>query len=531
LWRWEGSEVSRYPLVVFLLCLSIIASPIAIRASQTAPATNLGKGPAWIISKIDPPQKTAARGQQITFAIELTNLTRSHYQRVEVSLIPAVSGHSGWFAVKPFLLENVGSQQGFRARVSITPTYQAPLGMHTFFTSIKAPGYPPCIIKQGPRLQVTKTKEEPSLQSIVHREVLITVRAKMGALQSLFDQLRRSYRLEVTETTELTSLGKSLIRLRIPDDRTVEEVMEALSQDPCKILPQPNYLYRTAGTKADPLRDLQYAFKALNAERLPSEINGKGVKIALIDTGLDYLHQDLQARIAQKKDIVGKGLFRRDLHGTALAGIIAACCNNGVGICGLAPQAEIIAIKACCPIAEEKMTATTSSFWLSQGIDYAILQKVRVINLSLGGPKDPLIAELIQEAFARGIVIVAAAGDKSLSNYPPYPAAIDEVIAVAAVDINKKAYSEGIQGDFIDLCAPGVDIMTTAPGDKYNCYSGTSMAAAYVTAAVALLLQRRPDLKPKQVRSLLEQSARDLGAPGKDKQFGCGLLDLKRLLD
>lgn len=523
--------MSRYPLAVLLLCLSIIASPIAIRAAKTAPATNLGQGPTWIIGKIDPPQKTAARGQEITFAIELTNLTRSHYQRVEVSLIPAVSGHSGWFAVKPFPLGNVGPQQGFRARVSITPTYQAPLGMHTFFTSIKAPGSPLYIIKQGPRLQVIKTKEEPSLQSIVPKEVLITVRAQKGALQSLLDQLRRSYRLEVTEVTELASLGKSLIRLRIPDDRTVEEVMEALSQDPYKISPQPNFLYRTAGTKADPLRDLQYAFKALNVDQLPSGINGRGVKIALIDTGLDYLHQDLQGRIAQKKDIVGKSSFHRDLHGTALAGIIAACCNNGVGICGLAPQAEIISIKACRPIAEEKMTATTSSFWLSQGIDYAILQKVRVINLSLGGPKDLLIAELIREAFARGIVIVAAAGDKGLTNYPPYPAALPEVIAVAAVDIRGKPYAEGMQGDFIDLCAPGVDIMTTAPGDKYNCYTGTSMAAAYVTAAVALLLQKHPDLKPNQVKSLLEHSAKDLGEAGRDKYSGCGLVNVKKLLE
>jgi subtilisin family serine protease len=522
--------MSRYPLVILLLCLSIIASPIVIRAFQAGPATNLGKGLSWVISKIDPQQKTAARGQEVFFDIQLTNLTRSHYQRVEVSLIPAVSGHGRWFSVKPFLLENVRPQQGFRARVSITPTSGAPLGMHTFFTSIQAPGSPLYIIKQGPQLQVAQTQKKTSLQSIVPKEVLITVRAKKGALQSLLDQLRRSYHLEVTEVTELASLGKFLIRLRIPDNRTVEEVMEALSHDPCKLIPQPNYLYRTAGAKADPLRDLQYAFKALNAERLPAEINGKGVKIALIDTGVDYEHPDLKGRIAQEKDIVGQGPFRRDLHGTALAGIIAACCGNGVGICGLAPGAEIISIKACRPIVEGKMTATTSSFWLSQGIDYAILQKVRVINLSLGGPKDPLIVELIQEAFARGVVIVAAAGDKCLTSYPPYPASIDEVIAVAAVDIRGKPYAEGMQGDFIGICAPGVDIMTTAPGDKYNCYSGTSMAAAYVTGAVALLLQRRPDLKPRQVRSLLEQSARDLGASGRDKQLGWGLINLKKLL-
>jgi len=516
------------------LTLSIIffisACPIAIQAEHTTPATTLKKGPDWIISEIDPLQKTVTRGQEVFFDIQLTNLTESRYQRVEVSLTPAVSGRRGWFVIKSSHLQNCQPQQGVRARVSITPTYQAPLGMHNFYTSIGVPGHPLYIIKEGPKLQVTKTKEETAVQSKVPREVLIAVRAKKGALQSLLDQLKRSYRLEVTEVIELTSLAKSLIRLRIPDGRTVEEVMEVLSCDPYKIVPQPNYLYRTSGTKTDPLRDLQYAFKALNADGLPSGINGKGVKIALIDTGVDYLHPDLQGRIAYKKDIVAKDSFCRDLHGTALAGIIAACCDNSVGICGLAPQAEIISIKACRPIAEEKMAATTSSFWLSQGLDYAILQKARVINLSLGGPKDPLIAELIQEAFSRGIVIVAAAGDKGLTHYPPYPAALDKVIAVAAVDIKGNPYAEGMQGDFIAICAPGVDIMTTAPGDKYNCYSGTSMAAAYVTAAVALLLQRHPHLEPKQVRSLLEQSARDLGVPGKDKHSGWGLIDLKKLL-
>ena len=154
-----------------------------------------------------------------------------------------------------------------------------------------------------------------------------------------------------------------------------------------------------------------------------------------------------------------------------------------------------------------------------------------MINLSLGGPRDSLISELVHEAFVRGIIIVAAAGDKGLTTYPPYPAALPQVIAVAAVDIKGKPYAQGIKGDFITLCAPGVDIMTTLPGDKYNFCTGTSMATAYVTGAVALLLQKHPGLKPQKVRSLLEQSAIDYGPVGKDKQFGYGLVDLKKLLD
>jgi hypothetical protein len=448
-----------------------------------------------------------------------------------VSLTPTIPGHKGWFTINPSDMKNVRPQQGFKVRIGITPTYQSPEGVHNFYTSVTVPGDTPVVIKNGPRLRVIQKKEGLPLHTMVPNEILITVRGTKRSLRPLLERLRRSYRLEVAEITELKSLGKSLILLRIPDGRTTNEIMEVLSQDLQKMTPQPNYIYRTSGTKVDPLLDLQYALKALNADHVPHDINGTGVTVGLIDTGVDYLHPDLKGRITQKKDITDNGPFQHDHHGTALAGIIAAHCKNGIGICGLAPGADIVAIKTCRPIAEGKIAAMTTSFWLSQGIDYAIVQKVRVINLSLGGPKDPLVADLVKEAFARESVIVAAAGDKGLTTYPPYPAALSEVIAVAAVDIKGKPYTEGIKGNFIDLCAPGVDIMTTQPGDKYNFYTGTSMAAAYITGAVALLLQQQPRLKPHDVQSLLEKSAKDCGPPGKDKQFGYGLVDMKKLFE
>jgi hypothetical protein len=501
-------------------------------AIQTLPPTHLEKGPYWVISEIIPSTTATIRGEEVTFDIRLTNQTGTHYKHVEVSLTPSIPGQKGWFECEPFHASNVSPQQGFRARVTITPTSRAPMGTHTFYTSINMPGYPPFIIKRGPKLRVIQAKEGTPLKSIVPKEVLITVRAKKEVLKPLLEKLERSYRLEVVEITELGSLKRSLIRLRIPDGRTVDEVIDSLSRDPYKITPQPNYIYRSCGVdKADPLLDLQYALKTMGADRLPSGIDGSGVKVALIDTGVDYLHQDLKGRIAQKKDVTDNDTFQDDLHGTALAGIIAAHCGNGVGICGLAPGAEIIAIKACRPITEGKMAAMTTSYWLAQGLDFAILQKAQVINLSLGGPKDPIVIELINEAFSRGSVIVAAAGDKGLTTYPPYPAALPEVIAVAAVDIKENPYAEGIKGDFVTLCAPGVDIMTTLPGDKYNFCTGTSMAAAYVTGAVVLLLQKYSNLKPQKVRSLLERSTKDLGASGKNDECGCGLLDLEILLD
>jgi hypothetical protein len=483
----------------------------------------------WIIEEILPHQGSTTQGSPFTFEIILRYRPGSLSQGVTVIPTPTIPGQKGWFELSPFQASRLNPQGEIRARVTITPTYQAPVGIHRFHTSITVPGHPPLIIKEGPRLLVVRARETVSLPSTVSQEVLVTVKGK--SLRPLLDRLTRVYRLEVVDVKELGSLRRSLILLRITDGRSVGEVIKALSRDPYKITPQPNYIYRTSGVKADPLADLQFAFTSLNADRLPSGIDGRGVTIAVIDTGVDYLHPDLKGRIVQKKDLTGTNLFQHDLHGTALAGIIAAHCKNGLGICGLAPGAKIVAIKACQPIAEGRMAAITTSYWLAQGIDYAIVQKVQVINLSLGGPKDPLITEFIKEAFARDIVVVAAAGDKGLINYPPYPAALPEVIAVAAVDIKVKPYAEGIRGGFITLCAPGVDIMTTQPGDKYNFCTGTSMAAAYVTGAVALLLQKHPNLKPKEVCSLLENSAKDCGPAGRDKEFGCGLVDLKKLLD
>lgn len=531
LWRRRESEVSGYSRLVLFTALVIICCPNTRATAQPPAGAPFGQGPKWAVSAIDPAQKTATRGQEVFFDIQLKNLTRSLYQRVEVSLTPTIPGHKGWFTITSSHMQNVKPQQGFRVRISITPTYQSPEGIHNFFTSVTVPGDPPAIIKNGPRLRVIRKKEVLPLHTMVPNEILITVQGTKRSLRPLLERLKRSYCLEVTEITELKSLEKSLILLRIPDGRTTNEIMEVLSQDPQKITPQPNYIYRTSGSKIDPHLDLQYALKALNADQVSPDINGMGVTVGLIDTGVDYLHPDLKGRITQKKDITDNGSFQHDLHGTALAGIIAAQCKNGIGICGLAPGADIVAIKACRPIAEGKIAAMTTSFWLSQGIDYAIVQKVRVINLSLGGPKDPLVSDLVKEAVSRESVIVAAAGDKGLTTYPPYPAALPEVIAVAAVDIKGNPYAEGIKGNFIDLCAPGVDIMTTQPGDKYNFYTGTSMAAAYITGSVALLLQKQPHLKPKDVQSFLEKSAKDCGPPGKDKQFGCGLVDLERLLE
>jgi len=137
----------------------------------------------------------------------------------------------------------------------------------------------------------------------------------------------------------------------------------------------------------------------------------------------------------------------------------------------------------------------------------------------------------VREAFARGIVLVAAAGNRGLRSRPVYPAALDEVIAVSAMSDDGSFYPPGNRGEYIDVAAPGVEILSTLPGDAFRRADGTSYAAAHVTGVVALLLGKRPKAPPKRIQDVLEATSTDLGASGKDIIFGSGLVDACKSLE
>jgi subtilisin family serine protease len=151
-----------------------------------------------------------------------------------------------------------------------------------------------------------------------------------------------------------------------------------------------------------------------------------------------------------------------------------------------------------------------------------------VINLSLGGPADLLLPRLVGRAVEVGIVVVAASGNAGPGAPPPFPAALSKVIAVTALDAREALYPQANRGEFIDLAAPGVEVMTTMPEERFNLVSGTSMAAAHVSGVVALALQLSPWLSPDEVQRILEETAEDLGSPGKDRLFGSGRVDACR---
>lgn len=213
---------------------------------------------------------------------------------------------------------------------------------------------------------------------------------------------------------------------------------------------------------------------------------GEGVVVAVIDTGIDYDHPDLIDNIIGGKDFTGGNDYMdRNGHGTHVAGVIAAS-NSGNGIVGMAPNAKLLALKA---LADD---GVGDIGWTLAALRYAIDQDVDVINMSIGGPDTPKLRALVQEAYNKGIIIVAASGnegdgDEETLEYS-YPGAYPEVIQVGAVDMfNKTAYFSNTN-DEVDVLALGVEVLSTFPDNTYARIDGTSMAAPHVAGAAALIL-------------------------------------------
>jgi hypothetical protein len=207
-------------------------------------------------------------------------------------------------------------------------------------------------------------------------------------------------------------------------------------------------------------------------------------------------------------------------HGSHVAGIIAAVANNAIGGSGVAPQSRIL------PIRVLDAQGSGDSKDVSKAVRFAVDSGTKVINLSLGGATESTsLTAAIQYAVDRNVLVVAAAGNGAADSPPKWPAASDLALAVTAVDRNNSVTSFDQRGDYIDLAAPGASILSTASND-YKIQSGTSMAAAFVTGAAALLFAAQPSITAAQVRDVLQRTATDIGAPGRDTTFGYGLINL-----
>ena len=238
----------------------------------------------------------------------------------------------------------------------------------------------------------------------------------------------------------------------------------------------------------------------MNCSRCISNATGRGIHIAIIDTGVDRTHPDLKGRIGITRNFVAADArFDSDIHGTAVAGIVAANANDGVGIVGLAPEADLLALKACWQDSLDDIRAQCNTFTLAKALTFALEQHVDIINMSLGGPNDPLLALLVELALARGIVVVAAEDAPG-----EFPADLPGVIAVHAVTRSDRPSPTADDGA-IQVAAR--ELLSTSPGGHYDYFSGSSMGAARVAGLSALLRQERGNLTPRQMLQCARSAA------------------------
>ncbi|MFF3752632.1 type VII secretion-associated serine protease mycosin [Streptomyces sp. NPDC002018] len=291
---------------------------------------------------------------------------------------------------------------------------------------------------------------------------------------------------------------------------------------------------------ADAIRAQQWALEALHTEQAWRTSQGAGVTVAVLDTGVDGTHPDLEGQVLPGKDLIGFGATEGDRsfarHGTAMAGIIAGHghgYDRSEGVLGIAPQAKILPVRVILEGTDPARAKARNSKGgaLAEGIRWAADNGADVINLSLGDDSksahpEPGEDAAVQYALAKGAVVVASAGNGGeKGDHISYPAAYPGVIAVAAVDRYGTHAAFSTRRWYATVSAPGVDVVIADPDRRYYEGWGTSAAAAFVSGAVALVRSAHPGLTPAQIKKLLADTARDAPQGGRDDAKGYGLVD------
>ena len=316
-------------------------------------------------------------------------------------------------------------------------------------------------------------------------------------------KLASRHALSLVTQWPIETLGVHCVVYAITDGRSFASVMQELRQDAQVSAVYPMQAFHTLGAAAaaaaDPYRPLQHSVTALHLDAAHRFATGRDVTVGIVDTAVEVTHADLIGQIAAHQDLVDSGPTAApgEAHGTAVAGVIAAHSGNPQGIVGVAPDARLTVLRACWPSAPDALDATCNTLTLAKALDAAIRRRLRVLNLSLTGPRDALLEALLQTASEQGMIIVGAMPvDGSAED--AFPTGFAGVIRVGVSGQSTSATA---------VTAPGTDVFTTFPHGRYGFISGSSIAAAHVTGVVALLLQVAPTLPASAVSALLLSTA------------------------
>ncbi len=372
---------------------------------------------------------------------------------------------------------------------------------------------------------------------------------------------------------------EQFVLVTVDNPSAISGAMEAFAGLPEVEYVEPERIYRLDFVPDDSAYASQWGMKRIGMEKAWDVTQGSSnIFVGIIDTGIDYYHDDLKTQlwINTREDINGNGRFDpwpssetregttgdfdgadndgngyiddvigydfvnqpsvantgggdyRDPdadpldeqgHGSSVSGIIAAATNNGEGIAGIAPGVRLVTLRAF----DARGVGTEGD--VAQAIAYAVTNSVSILNMSFGDVTySRVLRDIVRYAYGRGIVMVASAGN-SQSDALHYPSAYDETISVSSTMDNDALAGFSNYGTTIDIAAPGQDIVTTDKQNRYTSFNGTSASAPFVTGVAALVRSLHPELTPEEVRGILLASAQDLGQKGWDSRFGAGILD------
>ncbi|MFC5532146.1 S8 family peptidase [Cohnella yongneupensis] len=361
-------------------------------------------------------------------------------------------------------------------------------------------------------------------------EVVVKFRQPLTDAQLL--ELRNSLDLTVVRHTRQTYVFRS-------KKHNTEALIAYFKSKWNPIYVEPHYLYMTNELQEAPAsggtivpNDTLYSEYQWNLPRIATESGWSVTKgsddiiVAVVDTGVQADHPDLQGRLVKGVNIVDPSSPPDDDvgHGTHVAGIISAEVNNGEGVAGMTWYTKIMPVKAL------DSSGAGSTYSVAEGILWAVDHGADVINMSLGNyAQAEFLHDALKYAYDHGVVLVAASGNDN-TDRPGFPAAYPEVLAVAATDPDESRAEYSNFGDYIDIAAPGTSIPSTYPGSRYAALSGTSMASPHVAALASLVKSVNPKLTNEEIMDLLRRTAKDLGQQGKDNDFGYGQIDVNSAL-
>lgn len=316
--------------------------------------------------------------------------------------------------------------------------------------------------------------------------------ADVAALTAAAEDIANRYGVVVTAEWPLNSIAVHCLVIDASGSRNIDGLIADMQADAqIRTVQRMQEFDILSESYQDPFFPVQHALTELNIVAAHDRSTGAGVTIGIVDSAIDTSHPDLEGRIVAAKDFVSQiDTKPAEAHGTAMAGVIAANADGSIGMIGIAPKSSVLGLRACWQTGEAP--GRCSSFSLARAVNFAILNEVDVLNMSLGGPQDPLLDELIRTAIAKGMVVVAATGEQQTK---AFPASIPGVVAAGRRDLG-------------GISVPATDIISTAPDARYRYVSGSSVAAAHVSGVVALLLSNRADLDPDTIKQALKLAMR-----------------------